>query len=57
MKILKNIMSIGRAIMNELRPLILGIAIAMLCVAAIIWLSPYGSQHEPMDVLLRSYQQ
>jgi len=43
--------------MNELRPLILGIAIAMLCVAAIIWLSPYGSQHEPMDVLLRIYQQ
>jgi len=43
--------------MNELRPFILGIAIAMLCVGLIIWLSPYGDQHEPMDTLLRIYQQ
>ena len=43
--------------MNELRPLILGIALTMLCVGLIIWLSPYGSQHEPMDTLLRIYQQ
>lgn len=43
--------------MNELRPIILGIALTMLCVGLIIWLSPYGGQHEPMDVLLRIYQQ
>jgi hypothetical protein len=43
--------------MNELRPLILGIALTMLCIGLIIWLSPYGSQHEPMDTLLRIYQQ
>ena len=43
--------------MNELKPVILGIALTMLCVGLIIWLSPYGSQHEPMDTLLRIYQQ
>ena len=43
--------------MNELKPFILGLALAMLCVALIIWLSPYGSQHEPMDTLIRIYQQ
>ena len=43
--------------MNELRPLILGIAITMLFVAGLIWLSPYGGQHDPMDILLRIYQQ
>ena len=37
--------------MNELRPLILGIAIAMFAVGMIIWLSPYGSQHEPIEML------
>ena len=37
--------------MNELRPLILGIALTMLCVGLIIWLSPYGSQHEPIEML------
>ena len=43
--------------MNELKPVILGIALTMLCVGIIIWLSPYGGQHEPMDTLLRIYQQ
>ena len=43
--------------MNELRPFILGIAIAMFAVGLIIWLSPYGDQHEPMDTLIRIYQQ
>ena len=44
--------------MNELRPIILGIALTMLCVGLIIWLSPYGGgQHEPIDILLRIYQQ
>ena len=43
--------------MNELRPLILGIALTMLCVGLIILLSPYGGQDDPMDVLLRIYQQ
>ena len=43
--------------MNELKPVILGIALTMLCVGLIIWLSPYGGQHEPMYALLKIYQQ
>jgi len=37
--------------MNELRPFILGLAIAMFAVGIIIWLSPYDSQHEPIRML------
>jgi|TARA_B100001093_G_scaffold469173_1_gene489705 hypothetical protein len=43
--------------LNELKPFILGIAIAMLFVGLIIWISPYGGQHEPLDILIRIYQQ
>ena len=42
--------------MNELRPIILGIALTMLCVGLIIWLSPYGGQHEPLTWLIWFYQ-